>query len=135
GIEADGLRLAIDFRREALKFRVQHAAVAGESVRGRLRGQRAQAVQHLTDVVHAAIDDLQGADAVVGVANALRQFGRIAAVFVGNCQSRGIVARGVDAVAGSQPLNGLTLEVAVDAQVLLRDQGVYVRLNRKSHRE
>ena len=96
---------------------------------------KCELVQHLADVVHAAVDDLQRADAVVGVAHALHQLGGIAAELVGDRQAGRVVTRRVDAEARGQSLNGLALKVAVDAQVLLRDERVYVGLNRKCHRE
>ncbi len=37
-IQADGLRLAVDFIDYALEFRIQHAAIAGKSAGGGLRG-------------------------------------------------------------------------------------------------
>src|SRR6185312_3110812 len=118
-VEADGLRLLIDLAEYALKFVVQNAAVAGKGAGSGLRGQRTKTVQHLRDVVHAAVADLQGADTVVGVLHALREFGFAAAEAVGDSQARGVVRGRVDAVAGGQLLNGLALESLCGGEVLL----------------
>ena len=58
-VEADRLRLAVDFLQHALELVVQHAAVAGEGAGGGLRRQRAGAVQKLGNVADAAVGDLQ----------------------------------------------------------------------------
>ena len=96
-----------------------------------MRGQGLQAVQDLADVVLAAVDDLQGADAVVGVLNTLSQLGFRVAIAVGDGQTGRIVTGRVDAIARGQPLNRATLEVRVHAQVVLSDERGNVGLNGK----
>ena len=75
---ADGARrqsdvgsLARNFGQQRLVFVVQRGAVARERARSRLGCQRLEPVQNVRNVVEAAIDDLQNADTVVGVPNAL----------------------------------------------------------------
>src|SRR5262249_6042066 len=63
------------------------------------------------------------------------ELGSVVAELVGDRKAGGIVAGVIDAIAAGQALDRLALEVAVDAQVLLGDEGVYVRLNRKCHDE
>jgi hypothetical protein len=50
--------------------------------------------------------------------------GRVAAELVANRQPGGVVIRRVDAVAAGQALDALKLEVALDSQVFLRDEGI-----------
>ena len=129
-VQSDGLRLAVDFNDVVLELAVQGDARTGEGPGCRLRGQRLQPVQDGGDVAHTAVHDLELRRGVVAVGNALGQFRHRAAEFVGDREARRIVARLVDPVAGSQLGDGLALECAGDAQVLLGDKGVYVGLDR-----
>ena len=85
----------------------------GEGSGSRLSGQGPQPVEDLRHVVQAAVDDLQLADAVVGIAHTLRQFIALAAQRVGNRQARRVIGRAIDAIARGQPADRRLLESAV----------------------
>ena len=90
-VQADRLRLAIDFSEHALELRIQHGAVASERARGRLRSQRSGAIQKLGNIADAAVSDLQLTQSVVGVADALRQHRFVRTKRVGDGQARRII--------------------------------------------
>jgi len=127
-IQTDGLSLPVDFVEVRLEFGVQSRTSAGKGSRCRLHGQCLQPVEDLRNVAHSAVHNLQLGRGVVAVAHALRQFRDGIAVSVGDCQAGRIVAGLIDAVAGSELFDCFALENIVDAQILLSDEGVYVRL-------
>ena len=133
GVEIDVRRLAVYFVYQPLVLCVQCIAVAGERCRCRFRGQRTQPVENGGYVVEAAIHDLQRADAIVGVQNALIQLRDIAAVLVSDREPRRIVRGGIDTVAGRELLNGVTLKVVVDANEVLSFKRCNVGLNGDRH--
>ena len=90
--QADVRRLPVDFTQQRREFVIQRGAVAGEGRRRRLRGQGLELVQNGRNVIQSAVDGLQNADAIIRVANALRELRDRAAESVGNGEAGGIVA-------------------------------------------
>ena len=127
-VQIDVGRLSRNFREQALILLIQRAAAAGERGRRRLRRERLQAIEDRRNIAQATVNNLQLADAVVSIGNALREFRDAAAQTVCNRQAGRIVAAAVDAITGCKLLNGLALELIVDAQIALRIERIDVSL-------
>ena len=70
-VRTDAGGLARDFRKHALEFAIQSAAIACKRTGGRFGSQCTSTIKQRTDIVHTAVDRLHGRQTVIAVLNVI----------------------------------------------------------------